>query len=430
MASAAIKRPLRILFIAPYVPSLVRVRPYNLIKSLAARGHRVTLCVPTTSAREGDHLADVASYCERIESVPLSRLQPLWSCTRAVFRGLPMQAMYCYAPELQRRIDRWLVGDGGAPAPDVVHVEHLRAALFGWSHVEVPHVFDAVDCISQLFARTTQASSARLSRMLARLDLPRTRRFERRLVERFARVVTTSESERRALLDLCVERNAAPAGGARSRTGTGPRIDVVTNGVDLDYFRPQRRAQAPPTLVYVGRMSYHANVTAAVFLARDIMPRVWARHPGVRLTVVGERPHPRVRKLAEQHPSRISVTGGVPDVRPYLAEATVSVAPVLYGVGVQNKVLEAMAMGTPVVCSPASCNALAVRDGEHVLVAQSAEEFAAAVARLINETALQQRLSQAARTYVEQHHDWRRSAAQLEDIYHEEIAKRAINNER
>jgi sugar transferase (PEP-CTERM/EpsH1 system associated) len=422
VASTAEKRPLRILFIAPYVPSLIRVRPFNLIRLLAERGHLVTACVPIIGARERDRLARVAAYCNGVAAEPLSRLRPLWNCARAVRRGLPLQAAYCYLPALQRQIDRLLAQNHGSAPFDVVHVEHLRAALFGWSHVEVPHVFDAVDCISRLLDQTREKSRAPLGRLAAKVELARTRRFERRLAERFARIVTTSESERQALVELCAEPDRTPY-GHRGTGGVKSRITVIPNGVDLEYFRPRESPRQPATLVYAGRMSYHANVTAVLFLAHEALPRIWAVRPEVRLVVVGEQPHRHVRSLVRRHPSRVTVTGAVPDVRPYLAEATVSVAPILYGVGVQNKVLEAMAMGTPVVCSPAGCSALDTRDGEDLLVARDADGLATAVLRLLADPALQARLSRTGRAYVERHHDWRRSVDRLEAVYYEEIAR-------
>jgi glycosyltransferase involved in cell wall biosynthesis len=119
------------------------------------------------------------------------------------------------------------------------------------------------------------------------------------------------------------------------------------------------------------------------------------------------------------------VTGYVADVRPYLARATVSVSPLRYAVGVQNKVLEAMAMATPVVATPAACTALTARPGEQLLVAEGAEAVAAAVTRLLGDARLARRLGEAGRRYVEAEHDWRAVARSLEAIYRDAIAARA-----
>ncbi|NIW43885.1 MAG: glycosyltransferase, partial [Gammaproteobacteria bacterium] len=117
----------------------------------------------------------------------------------------------------------------------------------------------------------------------------------------------------------------------------------------------------PETVVITGKMSYHANITMAVYLAEEIMPRVWAERPGVQLEIVGKDPSPEVQNLGEH--KNVSVIGGVPDLRPYIQKATVAAAPILYGVGIQNKVLEAMACGTPVVVTPQAVSAIDVNDG-------------------------------------------------------------------
>src|SRR5690606_32012470 len=126
-------------------------------------------------------------------------------------------------------------------------------------------------------------------------------------------------------------------------------------GVDLDYFQPQDLARNPKRLIFSGKMSYHANIAAAEDLSEKIMPLVWQAEPQANLQIVGKDPAPVILELGEKH--NISVTGYVPDLRPYLAQAAIAVSTVRYGVGIQNKVLEAMAMATPVVCSPQASSA-------------------------------------------------------------------------
>jgi len=168
--------------------------------------------------------------------------------------------------------------------------------------------------------------------------------------------------------------------------------------------------------VFYGKMSYHANITAALHLANQVMPLVWAQRASVRLVVAGSQPSPAVRKLAETYP-QVEVTGYLSDLRAPLRKASLAVAPLLYGAGIQNKVLEAMACGTPVVASPLAISALQVQPGQDCLVANSLQTFAEAILDLLNNPALRERVSAAGRRYVETHHDWAAIAAQLESIY-------------
>lgn len=402
--------PIRVLFVTPYVPSRLRTRPYHFIKHLAACGHKPTVFALALSHRDLEHAAELERYCERVETVPVPALRSLWNCVQALGTGAPLQARYAYTPAMTALLQRALAG--AAPC-DVVHVEHLRAALFGLQlGTGAPCVFDAVDCISRLHAETLCNGTTPGSRFNARVDLQRTRRFERGLVDRFARVLISSAADRTALAQL--------AGSAS--TAAGARIQVLPNGVDLEYFQPDAAPRDAASLVFVGRMSYHANVTAVHHLVERVMPHVWARHPETTLAIVGASPSRSVRALAAAHSPRVRVTGTVDDVRPYLARATVSVSPLVYAVGIQNKVLEAMACATPVVTTPVAAAALQAVDGTHLLIADDAASFAERVVQLLDDATLRQRIGLGGRRYVETHHSWHAAARALEQTYREAIA--------
>lgn len=396
--------PLRVLFISPYLPSLIHVRPYNLIKHLARRGHQITLLAVEPPGRDSDSFDTLRRWCHRVQTAPLPRWRTLWNGLTALPQSTPFQAAYSRSPAMTR-----LIRQAQAAEPfDVAHVEHLRGAELSRAVNGIPTVFDSVDSISLLFERLLRSGPTWRSRLLARLDLARTRRYEGSLPARFARVLVTSPQDRDAL--------AALSGGR----GTD-RLLVLPNGVNLEYFSPQDVPRDTATLVFSGKMSYHANVAAAIDLASRIMPHVWAQMPEATLTIAGKDPAPEVQALAAN--PRITVTGTVPDLRPYLARAAVAVSPMRYGVGIQNKVLEAMAMGTPVVTAPQTLDALQVEAGRDLLAADSPPEFAAAIVTLLNDRSLWQRISQAGRRYVETRHSWDAAAATLETIYRDAIIK-------
>ena len=425
-------KSLRILFITPYVPSLIRVRSYNFIKRLSLNGHRITVLAICTSAQEAEDVALLRNYCEQVETVYVSLARSLWNCTRSFFTNQPLQASYCYSPLMQRLVQAALNGKGpprslrnpglARDSFDLVHVEHLRSVRFGLTIKDAPCVYDSVDCISLLLERARQSGSTLSGRLKSRLDLKRTRRYESELPTQFSRILISAEDDRQALEKLSKNLGSRHGvlNGARAEGKTGI-ITVVPNGVDLNYFQPGNEPRDPATLIYSGRMSYHANVHAALYLIREIMPLIWARHPQAKLLIVGTCPPRTLRELGDLYKPKIIVTGHVPDIRPYLLQATVSVSPLLYSVGCQNKLLEAMATATPVVTTSHASKAIGARDGKHLLEANGSEMFANKVAQLLEDRDLQRQLGTEGRNYVESCCDWKTIVDHLETIYRSEI---------
>lgn len=403
---------MNVLYVVPYVPNLIRVRPYNLIRRLAARGHRVTVAAVYANEQELAGLDSLRAECHQVRAWRLPGWRSLWNCVRALPSGKPLQSTYSWDAGFSAEITRLACGGDGRAAFDVVHVEHLRGSRYALDlkaallrrGLSTPIIWDSVDSISLLFRQTVLRSRSLLSRGVTRFELGRTERYEGWLVGQFDRVLVTSPADREALLAL------------PQAEGEPSSVTVLRNGVDLEYFRPQDGApRQPATLVISGKMSYHANVTMALEFAEGIMPLVWARRPDVRVWIVGKDPPRKIRELG-RHPN-LSVTGTVGDIRPYLQGATLAVAPIAYGVGIQNKVLEAMACGAPVVATPQAVAALDVVADRDLVVAEDRTALAEAILVLLEDPEKRRRLSQAGRAYVEACHDWRAAGAQLESIY-------------
>ncbi len=387
---------MRILFVAPYVPSPIRVRPYQWIRALAASGCRVHLVA--LQAPEDRALGDsgVGTSCDAAEFFPLTRARTLVNGLRAVPSRLPLQAAYSRHPAAEARI-RALVASG---AFDVVHIEHLRGSLLVPHPCPAPTVYDAVDSITRLFEQTVRLAPTPRQRWLARLDLARTRRFEGTVARRFDRVVVSSAAEARAFRDL-------------DTTGAGDVVRAVRNGVVLPRLGPA--ADDGRTVLFAGKMSYHANEAAALRLAERVMPLVWRARPEARLVIAGKDPSPALRALAV--PGRVDVTGFVDDLSALMAGATVLAAPLVYAAGIQNKVLESMACATPVVTSPSACAALDAEVGRDLLAAADDQAFADAILELLTDRARRDAVGAAGRAYVERHHDWGALARLLMDVY-------------
>ena len=390
------KKYMRILFVTPYPPSRVRVRAYGFLAELH-RHHQVTIVTQCASLAE---VADVEKLCEQGYEVVMVREAKSASLVRsglALASLTPVQVAYARSARFAKAVQH-LCEQGDF---DVIHVEHLRGIasmmpLLG----KYPLVWDAVDCISLLSKHAIAAGPSLSVRATARLEYKRTQRYESKLLRTLHHVVVTSARDRQAMHELLGNGES----NRQSSVESVSNITVIPNGVDLDYFHPMALERQPLNLVFSGKMSYHANVSTVLHLYQHIMPLIWQQQPAATLTIVGSKPPQAVQRLGAD--PRVIVTGYVDDIRPYVARASVMLSPMVYSVGIQNKVLEAMALGTPVIATSQCASALQARPEHDLLVADSPQTFADLTLRLFHDTELRATLSKNGQAYVEQHHDW------------------------
>jgi polysaccharide biosynthesis protein PslH len=399
----------RVLFLSPYLPSRIRVRPYHWVHGLTRAGHEVHLVALVPPGEVGASVEALRRVCATVVTFPLRRRRTLANALAALPRpGLPLQLAYSHHPGAERYVAD-LVATGRF---DIVHIEHIRGVALSSKVRGVPVVFDAVDSISALFAETARRALSASARLLARLDLGRTRRFEARAPFLFSRVIVTSPAEADAFVALA---------GEVAR----PRIGVVCNGVDTEYFRPATGGH-PRAVVFTGKLSYHANAAAAVRLVSRIMPRVWEACPETPVILAGPDPPRDVQVLGRD--ARVTVTGYVEDLRSVFAEAAVAVCPLVYGAGIQNKVLEALASGAATVMTRTAAAALGGTAGQDYLACDGDRELAHAVIDLLQHPARRQRIGANGRAYVRAHHQWEQLTGALVGNYEAAAGKCAAGD--
>lgn len=399
------KKGLRILFVTPYVPSGVRVRPYAFIRELAARGHQVTLACLVEPAWEAPYLAQVSPFCEEVHSIFLGRAEPYLRSLASLPTATPLSVAYCRSAQFDRLV-RDLIERGSY---DLVHTEFVRAAPVTASLNSLPKVFDAVDSVALAYRRSLSAAHVSLKqRAISLVEWLKLSRYEPRLMDCYDRVVVTSPRDRAAL-----SANGTKNGRAAEH------VRVIPNGVDLDHFSFHTGPREAETIIFLGKMSYYVNVASVLWFYQQVLPLIRRQRPNVKFRIVGRNPVDRIKALAAD--PAVEVTGTVPDVRPFLAQATLAICPMVSGAGIQNKMLEAMAVGAPSVATSLACHALQAETGKDVLVADSAPDFAAAVLGLLNDEARRQQVAANGRRYVEQYHPWPAVGRQLEDLYFELI---------
>jgi len=250
------------------------------------------------------------------------------------------------------------------------------------------------------YQRIAQFESNPIRKIRAWLHSAMMHRWEPRYAERFDRCITVSEEDRRIL------------------TETNPRlqIDLVPNGVDTQLHNPLPEEGTSQALLFIGKMSYAPCVDAALYFCSEILPRIQRMNSEVEMWVVGRDPLPEIMRL---NGDAVRVTGRVDSVVPYYRRSTVCVVPLRSGGGTRLKILEAMALGRPVVSTAIGCEGLDVVNGEHLLIADSSEEFAEQTVRLLKDRSLYRRVTASARQLVVTHYDRDVIAAQLMQVYAE-----------
>ncbi len=389
--------PPRVLYLThrvPFPPNKGdRIRNYHVLRELAKRGRVWLACLADGPVPDATRAA-LAGLCERVEIVPVSGKRRWLRAGGSALLGRSLTEGAFREPALDAVVEAWVPDADFRTA--VVSASSLAPYLRRNGLETLPGVVDLVDVDSQKWFDFA-ASAKPPKRWLYKLEGKRVRKLERTLAKTAKAVTIVSRAE-------------CDVFDSFTRPGCGT---VATNGVDLDYFRPLPETPTVPACAFVGAMDYLPNIDGAVWFAHDIWPRIRAKHPTAEFRVIGRKPAPAVAKLAEL--PGVIVTGSVPDVRPFVASAAVAVCPIRIARGLQNKVLEAMAMAKPTVAAPAAIAALGVTVGTHLLSPTTPDEWVRDVCDLFDNPARGADLGRAAREYVEEHHHWDRCLKPLVD---------------
>jgi sugar transferase (PEP-CTERM/EpsH1 system associated) len=366
-----------------------RIRSYHYLRFMAARAE-VHLAFLAASTPAQDTMAALERLCVRVAAVPVGTRSRWLRAACSVVAGHTATEGLFASSRLRRVVRNW--ADEVDFDMVVAYCSSMVQYLDAPGLASAPVVVDLVDVDSQKWF--DYASHARgLKRWLFALEGRRLRRLERSLADR-ATVILTSQEESALYRSFC----------------PGASVRAIGNGVDLEYFQPRQACGAEAaTCVFVGALDYRANLDGIAWFIEHVWPEVRRRQPAARLRLVGSNPGVAARRLAEE--PGVELVGEVPDVRPYLTEAAVSVVPLRVARGIQNKVLESLAMGKAVVASPQSLEGLELEPGVHAQKAGTAEQWIDAVTTLLGDPNQRRRLGQAGRAQVERRYSW---PAQLE----------------
>lgn len=395
MPTSARRPVLYITHRVPYPPDKGdRIRNYHLLRSLAARGVPVWLIALADEPVSPEVEAELKRLCKRVELVPVTKLGRMTGAARSALTGGSLSEGAFRSSEAMATVRRW-AGEVSLSAA-IVSASALAPYLKQKALDQVPRFVDLVDVDSQKwfdFAAAVQGPK----RWLYQFEGSRLRKLEAKLPTWVGAVAVVSAAEAKIYEDFA---------GAGTAT-------VASNGVDLAYFAPQPAQPQVQACVFVGALDYLPNVDAAGWFAREIWPQVRTRFPEAEFWIVGRKPVEAV--LALKSIPGVKVVGQVPDVRSYVAQAQVAVVPMRLSRGLQNKVLEALAMEKAVVAAPPALAALQTVSRRDLIAAQTPEEWQAAIAELFESATRRAELGRAGRQYVETHHHWDRCLAPFLD---------------
>jgi len=377
----------------PYPPKRGgKIRPFNMIRHLAQH-HEVTVCSLARSPQEAEEARGIAPYCKRFEIALVDdRIQALRMVARLPTPA-PSSFGFFRSASLARTIDGLLA----AEKFDLIFVHCSSVAPYVSRHRGTPKILDFGDMDSQKWLEYARSKPFPLNAGYW-LEGRKLVAEERRLARQFDLCTATTRAEWQTLEGY----------------GTGTPSDWFPNGVDSDFFAPSAQPHEPETICFVGRMDYYPNQDSMFDFCANTLPLLRQRRPGIKLLIVGADPSAKVRRLAEI--PGVTVTGSVADVRPYVHRAALMVAPLNIARGTQNKILEAMAMGVPVVASRIAAGGVDALDGEHLLTADNPQQFGEAVEQILRDSGERARLAAAGRERMLSNHSWKHSLRRLDGI--------------
>lgn len=397
---------MRIFYISqrvPYPPNRGdKIATFHHIRHLA-RHHEVhVFCIAADDA-DAANVAGLVDIAASVTAVTLSPRKARLRALKALALGGSLSAAHFEEPRLHAAI----ASRYQEIPPDLIIVYSSNVAQFAEPFTARPRIMYFSDLDSQKWAQYAERTRGPM-RLVYALEARRLLAHERRIAYAFSHAIVSTQAELRDF----------------QRLFPGAPVTTVKNGVDLEYFRAGDRPKHPGTMIFTGIMDYFPNVDAVTWFADAILPRIREVHPEARLVICGASPTDAVRRLGRR--DGITVTGAVADTRPYLEEADVFVAPLRVARGIQNKLLEAMAMGLPCVTSRLCWSFTEIPEGEGLHAAEDADTFAAEVVRLLKDRAYQADMARRARRAVEERYAWERQLAGLDRVIADNAGKPTV----
>lgn len=357
-----------------------KLRAYHHIKEISKK-HKVVLVCLSDSSPNKNALENLSPYCEEIHFVRLSRLGIFWNLILSVFNDKPFQVNYFYQKSAQKKVDRIIEKH----LPKHLYVQLIRTAEYVKKYHVISSTFDYMDAFSMGAQRRIDKAIPGIKAIFT-LEAKRLKRYENYVFNQFTHKTIISETDR----DLIEHPDKT-------------EIVIVPNGVDFSNFKPDANVDKQYDIVFTGNMNYPPNIKAAQYLSGKVVPLIKVNYPNIKVALAGANPHSSVKRLAS---SNIVVTGWMDEITEAYNQSKIFIAPMQIGTGMQNKILEAMAMGVPCITTSLAANAIGGTHENNMIVANTPEEFAKWTSMLLEDVELYQRIALNAKEFVHNNYDW------------------------
>lgn len=366
-----------------------KLRAYHQIKELSKYQSITLFCLTDEKVNE-ENYKELAKYCDEINVYTLSKFTILINLALSLFSKKPIQVGYFYSRKYHKKIHEKIK----EIKPDHIYCQLVRCAEYVKNEFHIPKTIDYMDTLSKGMERRVPASNFYL-RPLLKMEANRLKNYESVLFDYFDHHTIISKQDQ----ELVFLENRE-------------KIHVIPNGIDIEYFKPQEK-QKKYTLLFNGNMQYEPNVVSAVFIAKEILPIIHRTHPDVNLLISGTSPTKEVLALESD---KITISGWLKDIRDAYNSAEIFIAPMQIGTGLQNKLLEAMAMKMPCVTSKLANNALNANPDKEILIGNTKEEYASLIIKLLEDDNLKKIIAENGYRYITSTFNWVTSTQKLNQI--------------
>lgn len=367
-----------------------KLRAYYQIKELAKQ-HEVYLFCLNYKDEEEKAKEELLKYCKTIHIEKLNLFSSLLRVCFSVFSFLPFQTAYYNSPKAKKHFKAFVEKNN----IELCYFQFVRLAPFA-KKIKRKKVLDFQDTLSMNMKRRAD-NSGLLQRVLFSIEAKRLARYESKMFEVFDALTIITDADRKLL-----------------KSPRKEEVYIIPNGVAESYFTYPQPKEKPYDILFSGAMSYAPNIDAAEYLIKEIMPLVWEKKPNVKIAIAGGGAPISLQKEANE---RIIMPGWVDDMKEYYSQTKIFIAPMRIGTGLQNKLLEAMAMNVACITSPLANQALKAKDKEEILIADNAKAYADCIIDLLDNEQLSSKIANAGKDYVFNEYSWENGCEKLSNIF-------------